>query len=67
MNAHLPTGSSDEIFIPSSTPLHFSTTDRSQPGHAAEETLQLALRAQYAEAIPRWVDVLVVARSLTSC
>ena len=64
MNVHLPTGSSDEIFIAYSGSPPPPRTDRIRSGRVAEEALRHALHARCVDAIPRWADVLVVARSL---
>jgi hypothetical protein len=40
-------------------------TGDTQPGHAAaEEALRHALRARCGDVLPRWADVLAVARAL---
>jgi hypothetical protein len=65
MNAHLPTGSSDEIITPHPRPTPSPCTGHGRTGHAAaEEVLRHALHARCGDAIPRWADVLVVARSI---
>jgi hypothetical protein len=64
MNAHRSTGSSDEIFIPDSGSPPSPGTDHARSGRAAEEALRHTLHARCGDTIPRWTDVLAVARSL---
>jgi hypothetical protein len=66
LNVHLPTGSSDEILIPSSGSPPSLRNDRARSGRAAEEVLRHALHARCGDAIPRWTDVLAVAHSLAT-